>query len=140
MAITNIRDNGGGNAMTRKEAKPKAKDSLTALIQRTDKENPNPEDLKKIRAILDEDDTLMRINESSEQAFNRVIGTFTKSALSEELFRRQIKAKREKLDYDSANVMVQMLINQVILCHIRMTSYEGFHAEKIRESLSIESG
>jgi len=36
--------------------------------------------------------------------------------------------------------MVQMLINQVILCHIRLSTFEAFHAEKMRESMSFAVG
>lgn len=115
-------------------------DSISALIDRTDKENPKPEDLEKLRAILDKDDTLVRLNESSEVAFTRVVGTYTTSKLVKELFQRQIAEKRSSLGYESENVMVQMLINQVILCHIRLTTFETFHAEKTKENSSIAAG
>jgi len=61
------------------------KDDLSALINRTDQENPNPEDLKRIRAILDQDNTLVRINECSQRAFDRVVASFTSSELVKEL-------------------------------------------------------
>jgi hypothetical protein len=125
--------------MTQKKT-PKQDDSVVALIRRTDTEKPNPEDLKRLRDILDENDALVRINETSEMAFTRVIGSYTKSELSKELFKRQIEAKRKSLNYESENVIVQMLINQVILCHIRLNTFEAFHAEKVKESLSIASG
>lgn len=54
---------------------------LQALIKRTDKEDPKPEDLTEMRKLLNEDSTLVRINEISEQAFKRVIETVSKSAL-----------------------------------------------------------
>ena len=125
--------------MTQKKKSEKT-DSVVALIRRTDSENPKPEDLERIRAILDENDALVRLNETSKQAFDRVIASYTKSALSKELFKRQIEAKRKALDYESENVIVQMLINQVILCHIRLNTFEAFHAENVKESLSIASG
>lgn len=115
-------------------------DSVSELVERTDKENPKSEDLRKIRELLDKDDTLVRLNESSEQAFNRVINSYTTSALVKELFHRQIAEKRNAFDYESENVMVQMLINQVILCHIRLTTFDQFHAERTKESSSIASG
>jgi hypothetical protein len=57
-----------------------------------------------------------------------------------ELYERQIEMKRKALGYESENVMVQMLINQVILCHIRLNTFEARHAEKIKESGSIAQG
>ena len=124
--------------MTTKKAKET--DSITDLIRRTDAENPKPEDLKRLRAILDEDDTLVRLNETGQYAFNRVIGSYTKSALSLELFERQIDAKRKAFEYESESVMVQMLINQVILCYIRLSMFETWHAEKVKENCSIAQG
>lgn len=124
-----------------KETKTKAKrDPIVALIRRCDQENPTPEDLARIREHLDQNDTLVHINESSELAFKRVIGCYTNFALSKELFKRQIKAKREDLDYESANAMVKTLIDQVILCHIRLTAFEAWHAEKTKETISLAVG
>lgn len=121
---------------TKTKTKPSV-DSITAIVRRCDQENPKPEDLKLLREHLDQNDALVRWNESSEYAFNQVIKSYSKSALTEELFKRQIKAKRQNLDYDSATATVKMLIDQVILCHIRLTAFESFHATKVQESLSL---
>lgn len=123
-----------------KMTKAKKPETINDLIKLTDKENPKPEDLKRLRDRLDDNGYLVEINEASERAFDAVINSYTTSALMKEIYKRQIKAKRKALDYESENVMVQMLINQVILCHIRLSAYEMFHTEKVRESLSIASG
>ncbi len=52
--------------------KERKTDSISELIKKTDKENPKSEDLKKLRELLNSDNTLVWLNESSEQAFNRV--------------------------------------------------------------------
>ncbi len=121
-----------------KNAKPI--ESLHDLISLTDKESPKAEDLAKLRKFLDEDDQLVRLNEASEHAFTMVTETYSTSALTRELYKRQIEAKRKEMDYQSENVMVQMMINQVILCHIRLNTFETFHAKKTRENLSVASG
>lgn len=120
--------------------KPKKPETISDLIKLTDKENPRPEDLKRIREQLDDNAHLVEINEVSERAFNTVIKSYSSSALVKELYERQIKTKRDALGYESENVMVQMLINQMILCHMRLNTFETFHAEKTRENLSIASG
>jgi len=48
-----------------------------------------------MKKLLDEDSTLVRLNEFSEPAFTRAIESVTKSALMKELLERQIKEKRE---------------------------------------------
>jgi len=117
--------------------KPKKLETINELIKLTDKENPRPEDLKRIRERLVENSSLVEINEVSERAFNTVIKSYSSSALVKELYERQIKIKRDALGYESENVMVQMLINQVILCHIRLNAFEGFHAGRVQESLTL---
>jgi hypothetical protein len=120
--------------------KPKKPETIGDLIKLTDKENPKPEDLQRLRNRLNDNANLVEINEISERAFGVVIKTYSSSALMKELFERQIESKRKALDYESENVIMQMLINQVILCHIRVNAFEAFHAEKTRESLSIAYG
>ncbi len=125
-----------------KEKKVKPEDDLfVALIRRTDKENPKPEDLKRIRAILDEDSSLVRLNDVSQHAFKRAIQSYaSQSALQKELLERQIKEKQESMDYDNENVFVKMLIDQVILNNIRLNQLEALHVSKLDGSHSTEAG
>jgi len=113
---------------------------MSQLVARTNKENPRPEDLALLRRRLDENDELVKINEVGERAIIAIMETFTKSALMRELYARQVEEKRRELGYAASGVMEQMLINQVILCHLRMTTIERFHADKVRESHSTETG
>jgi hypothetical protein len=113
---------------------------MNDLVRLTDKADPKSEDLQRLRARLDENDYLVRLNEVSEQAFNRVTNSLTNSELVKEMFRRQIESKRKGLDYETENVMVKMLIDQVILCHIRLNTFEAFHAEKVKEITTVSSG
>lgn len=137
MAITNILEAGDENEMATKSKVNKGS-RIDAMIRRCDQENPKPEDMKALRAHLDQSDFLVRVNESSEHAFDRVIESYTKSAFGKELFKRQRNAKREALGFESANAMVKMLIDQVILCHIRLTTIESWHAGKMQESHTIQ--
>lgn len=118
----------------------KTNETINDLIKLTDKADPKPEDLRRLRAQLDENDYLVRINEVSEQAFNRVIGSVTTSELVKEMFKRQIESKRKDLNYASETVVVKMLIDQVILCHIRLNTFEAFHAEQIKTGSSVAVG
>ncbi|MBS1796789.1 MAG: hypothetical protein JSS81_23365 [Acidobacteria bacterium] len=106
-------------------------EELMALIERTDKENPNPDDLKQLRAHLNNNSALVQLNELSEQAFKRVIENFTNSALMRELLNRQVEEKREAFGYKTATIFEQMLIDQVILCHIRLNNIELTHTARL---------
>lgn len=106
-------------------------EELQALIKRTDKENPKPEDLKAMRKLLDTNSAMVRLNEASEQAFNRVIEMSSKSALMRELMERQIKEKRQGFGYDSASIFEKMLIDQVVLCHLRLNNTEMTYTARL---------
>lgn len=115
-------------------------EELQALVKRTDKENPKPEDIAKMREMLDKHPTFMSIGEHSDNSFNRYIETVTDSALTKELLKRQIKEKRETFGYDSASIIEKMLIDQVILCYLRLNNIEQIHIKKTYERHSSEHG
>lgn len=115
-------------------------ENLQALIKATDKENPKPEDLKAMRKHLNENSMLVRLNDFSELAFKRVIENSTKSALMKELLERQIEEKRESFGYQTATIFERMLIDQVILCHLRLSNLEMIHTSKLNENHSTETG
>jgi len=114
--------------------------SISELVKLTDKENPAPEHLKAIRQHMDENNELVKLNEIGERAIKGVISNYTASALMKEVYVRQMHEKRAEMGYDSANTMEQMLINQVVLCHLRMSMVEMYQAEKVKASHTIETG
>jgi hypothetical protein len=109
-------------------------ENLQALIKATDKENPKPEDLAEMRKLLNNDSALVQMNELSEMAFKRVIENFSSSALMKELINRQIEEKREAFGYKTATIFERMLIDQVILSHIRLNNIEMTHTAKLEAS------
>jgi hypothetical protein len=114
--------------------------SVTELIKLTDKANPKPEHLEMIRKHLDDNAALVKLNEVGQRAIVRVIETYSDSALMRELYQRQIEQKRVELGYDSGCVIERMLINQLALCHLRLSLIEMYHAEKVKQSHSTEVG
>ena len=121
--------------------KPSKLDEVNALIKRTDKENPKKEDLAALRKFLDEDSRLVEANNVSHHAINRVIGSYaSSSALLKELLERQVKDSQKAMDYETANVFVKMLIDQVILTNIRLNQLEALHVSKLDGSHTSEQG
>jgi len=125
---------------TKTTAKVKREPSISDLIKLTDKSDPKPEHLALIRKRLDDDSALVELNEVGQRAIARVIDTYTDSRLLRELYTRQIDAKREELGYGSAGVIERMLIDQLVLCHLRLNMIEMYHAEKVKQSHSLETG
>jgi len=123
-----------------KNSKRSEIDEVKALVKKTDKENPKPEDLE-LRKYLDRDSWLVEANNVSQHAINRVIGYYaSSSALLKELLERQVEEKRKAMDYKAANVFVRMLIDQVILNNIRLNQLEALHVSKLEGSHSTEQG
>jgi hypothetical protein len=115
-------------------------ESLQALIKKTDKENPKPEDLSEMKKMLDCKSMLVRMNEITEIALQRVMKMNTSSALMIELYKRQVEEKRQALGYENASAIEQMLIDQVVLCWLRLNLTETIHASKLSESHTHDSG
>lgn len=121
-------------------AKVKKPLTTTDLIKLTDKSDPKAEHLKMIRKHLDDSEALVKLNEVGQRAIARVIETYSDSALLRELYQRQIDAKRKELGYESACVVERMLIDQLALCHLRLNLIEMYHAEKVKQSHTLETG
>lgn len=115
-------------------------EELQALVKRTDKANPKPEDVARMREMLDKHPTFISIGEHSDNSFYQYIETVTDSALTKELLKRQITEKRESFGYDSATIIEKMLIDQVILCYFRLNNIEQHHITKTYERHSLEHG
>ncbi|MCD9187266.1 MAG: hypothetical protein LUM44_12600 [Pyrinomonadaceae bacterium] len=111
-----------------------------SLIKNTDKENPKPEHLAELKRYLDKNSALVRANEMSEIAFNTVIKAISKSALMQELTRRQISEKRDSFGYKDSSLIEKMLIDQVILCHLRLNFVETIYTGKLEDRHSLEHG
>lgn len=111
-----------------------------ALIQKTDKENPKPEDLAEMKRLLDNNSIVLEIKEMSERAINSVLKSISTSALNQELMSRQIGEKRDGFGYGNSSVIEKMLIDQVILCHLRLNYLEVIYTAKFENSHSLDHG
>jgi len=117
-----------------KQNKELSFEEFTALIERTDKEKPKPEDMTKMRKYLNQGSSLVKMNECSEIALKKMILAFSNSALMRELLERQVKEKREAFGYETASIIERMLIDQVILCWHRLNHIEATHSAKLELS------
>ncbi len=124
--------------MSKTEITTSTQIAIRDLIKRTDVAKPSKEDLLALRNHLDSDATLVRANEITEVAYKAIIESHTNTALQIEICKRDIEDKRAEMGYHSASLLVKMLIDQVIICHLRLQVYEASHAKGMAESASIE--
>jgi len=66
--------------------------------------------------------------------------TESRSELKRETQRRNLKLRREELDYASESTIVRMLIDQVLLCQMRLIQFEVTHANRTNESHTFAAG
>jgi len=115
-------------------------EDLQALIKRTDKANPNPEDLAAMKKHLDKNFHFIELNNISGRAFNKAAETTSDSELMREIYRRQMEEKRKSLGIETASPIEQILIDQIVLCWFRLNHIEMIHAAKQAESHTYVNG
>jgi hypothetical protein len=57
-----------------------------------------------------------------------------------ERFNGSFKMRREELDYANESTIVRMLIDQVLLCQMRLIQFEVTHGNRTNESHSFAAG
>ena len=98
---------------------------LYGLMERTNKENPDPEDLALLRRVLYEAPVLSEIaGDLAKKARNAIISELTTSACTRESTQAYVKYIRNKLGYDSAPMLEELLIEQVIISWLRLYGTE----------------
>lgn len=117
--------------------------TLQSLIERTDKENPSHDDVAALRKILDSDEGMALIvarNDPTMKVIDAFIRAESPSVLNQELANRNIKRRQCEMNYSDENAMVQMMINHVILCELRLSQLEMVHGNRTNEPHTFESG
>ena len=113
---------------------------ITSLIKKTDKENPKPEDLAEMQRYLDDNSALVVANSISRKALERAVEICSTSALVRELYNRQIKEKQNELGIKTASPIEKILIEQVVICWLRLNHFEMIYSNKTAESHTFTSG
>lgn len=122
------------------EEKNSEHEEFLALIERTDKANPKPEDLAAMKKQLDKNLRFIELNSISGRAFEKAIEITSNSELIREIYRRQIADKRKGLGFETASPIEQILIDQIVLCWFRLNHIELIHTGKLAESHTFASG
>lgn len=92
---------------------------LDDLITRTDKEDPDPEDLALIRKILRKSDLWQRRGDLAKVARKIVIEELPQSAFGKESVRVAIDHIQNGMGYESAPMLERLLIDQVVISWLR---------------------
>jgi hypothetical protein len=99
------------------------------LVRKTEMSEPNPQDILALRRYLDEHREVWRVlGDLSEFAYTRLVDAAVGDhlALRESLKTGRL-AMRQDLGYEEASALERLLIDQVVLCWLRMSHVEFNH-------------
>jgi hypothetical protein len=115
--------------------------AIKEIVDRTNKENPDPADVVKLKEMLAASPKLWRVaGDYSEHAINQITSDIEGSAFVIESVRAGADKLKEELDYRSAPPLEKLLINQVSLCWLRLNMLERTHWIKTNRSHTAEDG
>jgi hypothetical protein len=115
--------------------------TIRAIIDKTNKENPKPEDVARLKKMLQESPGLWRVaGDFSEHALWKITEDIDGTPFIIESARAGVEKLKEDLGYAGAPPLEKMLINQVALCWLRLNMLERTHWIKTYENHSTETG
>ena len=115
--------------------------AIRAIIDKTNKENPKPEDVAQLKKMLQESPGLWRVaGDFSEHALWKITEDIEGTPFLIESVRAGVGKLKESLGYAVAPPLEKLLINQAALCWLRLNMLERTHWVKTYESHSTETG
>lgn len=113
-----------------------------ALVKRTDKENPKPEDLEALKKSFDElPGIALATGNLNKQVFREILDlTVGKSAFAKEAAQRYIREMKKQLGFDSSTFIEKMLIDEIVMRWLRLTYIENLHSRNLHESHTYARG
>jgi hypothetical protein len=115
---------------------------VSDLVKRTSKENPKPEDRAALRRELASSPKLWRFaGDMARRALDEILVDYAgESVFVLESIHQGLSEMRRELGYESAPMMERMLIEQVLICWLRLNLLEKLHWTKTLESHSSATG
>lgn len=109
------------------------------LVLRTDKSNPKPKDVQALRRYLDQHREVWRVlGDVAEFAYNRLVdATVGDQAALRESLQAGKQAMRDDLGYPQSAALERILIDQIILCWLRLYHVEFKYTEAQNGSMSL---
>lgn len=96
-----------------------------ALIKKTDKENPNKEDIRALRTMLSKHPRLWRVaGDLALHCQHKLLMDTHTSVARRESVEAGLDAMRQQLGHDDAPMLEQMLIQQLLLSWLRLNLWE----------------
>ena len=101
-------------------------DEVRAILEKANTEDPDPADVRALQRVLRESPDLWREYGGglAHQAIVHLLDNISMMVLVREFAKREVEAIRRSLGYDHAPEIERLLIDQVILCWLRLNLLE----------------
>jgi hypothetical protein len=114
-----------------------------ALLDKTNKEHPNPKDIKALSDLLSDNRKLELWREVASAAYLAEI-TVTENAHAtaslKECWKHRLQALKKDLGYDGAPLLEQLLIQQAALCWLKLNLVELNYSSVMKQSITLTLG
>jgi hypothetical protein len=117
-------------------------EEVKAVLKRTDKANPAPEDLTVLHEIFDKVPAMYRHSGNPQQAiFNEILGKIMgNSAFYREAAKRYVAEMKTELGYESSTFVEKMLIDEIVMRWLRLQAMENNHKNTTYGTHTLEEG
>ena len=117
--------------------------TFRALLDKTNKEHPNPKDLKALSDLLSDNRKLelwRDIASAGYLAEIMVIENAHATAGLKECWKHRLQVLKKDLGYDGAPMLEQLLIQQTALCWLKLNLVELSYSNTMKQSITLTLG
>lgn len=114
-----------------------------ALLDKTNKEHPNPKDLQALSDLLSDNRKLelwRDVASAGHLAEITVIQNAHATASLKECWKHRLQALKKDLGYDGAPMLEQLLIQQAALCWLKLNLVELNYSSVMKQSITLTLG
>jgi hypothetical protein len=119
------------------------RDKFQALLDKTNKENPRPQDVKALSKLLVGERSLelwRGIAGAGYLAELTVIENARASSAVKECWKHRLQVLKKELGSDEASVLEQLLIQQAALCWLKLNLVELSYSGTMKQSITLTLG
>jgi len=128
MAITHTKGPGDATAMHNVQQVSTFHRDIKELTARVNTENPDPQDIARLRRMYESDPNLcFHISNMADAAIENVIQCVEGNELVRDMLRMNVRGILQNLGYDVAPTIQQLLIQQVAMSWLRLTIAENLY-------------
>jgi hypothetical protein len=117
--------------------------TFQALLEKTNKDHPNPKDVKALSDLLSGNRKLELWRDVASAAYlaeHMVMENANATAALKECWKHRLQVLKKDLGYDDAPMLEQLLIQQAALCWLKLNLVELSYTGTMKQSITLTLG